>query len=134
MREEQGLYGASMADLARWDLENPAEVVLLEIGIRVWPDDLKCDVCGETADTIHFLDVEDGTYPKGGPVTVRFACADHDFGLYFVDVARFVDRKREESFATHIARKDWGLYGLAALRDRLWEIERDRKIADGVLK
>jgi len=124
------LLGAPAADLGKWHEANPVTSLPVEVSIHIRPDDLKCDGCGKPADTIHFLDASDGSYPKGGSVTVKFACPDHDFGDYWVELKRFVDPK--ERFPNHVAEKNWGLHGLAALRDRLYEIERARMVAEGV--
>src|SRR5690349_12963440 len=97
-KNDKSLYAASMADLAKWDAENPHSVVAIEAEIYLWPQFLFCDECGKPADTIHFLDEED-RYPKPGSVTVKFACPEHDFGDYWVDVDRFVNP--QERFGSH---------------------------------
>jgi hypothetical protein len=123
---------ASFAEMAKWHDANPSIRLQVEVEIDIRPGDLKCDECGKPADTIHFRDAADGAYPKGGPVTVKFACPKHDFGDYWADVKRFIDPG--ERFPTHIAEKNWGLHGLATLRDRLDEVEHARMVAEGIYR
>ncbi|TMC50367.1 MAG: hypothetical protein E6J20_17215 [Chloroflexi bacterium] len=74
----------------------------------------RCDECGARADTIHFLprivDCDE----------VRFACAEHDPGGYWVSFKRWVTPlHRGYTFADHIWQKHGGPIALLLLAQRL---------------
>ena len=52
---------------------------------------------------MHFIESE-----RRPEASVKFACADHDFGAYWVDFKRFTNP--DERSLTHIAEKMWGLH------------------------
>ena len=50
----------SGSELMRWEQEHPSTVVPGSFRIHFRLDQLKCDVCGEQADCLHFLDAAGG--------------------------------------------------------------------------
>jgi hypothetical protein len=119
------LLGMNMADYAKWDLEHPAQAVKGEFLLHFRTEFLLCDECGEQADAVHLID-------DGEAINVKFSCPNHDFGNYTMDFERMLNPK--EGFLTHVAEKNWGLRAMAALNERLEEIDRERMIEAGVLK
>jgi hypothetical protein len=86
-------------------------------------DLIRCDLCGEKADTVHFL--TDGQYPATGGnnenVEAVFACPQHDAGGYHVELDRWFSK---EAIPNHIAQKTWGRAALAAIDGRFDQILR----------
>jgi hypothetical protein len=77
-------------------------------------DLIRCDLCGEKADTIHF--VTDGDYPgsdgRDDQVEVVFGCPKHDAGGYHIELKRWFNP--EEGVREHIDQKTRGQAGVAA--------------------
>lgn len=84
--------------------------------------DIKCDLCGKQADTLHFLPWVAGPRPCE---EVKFACKDHDPGGYWLDLTgREGWFTKPEHWAEHIGQKVEGWQALAALDERFHEIKR----------
>jgi hypothetical protein len=62
------------------------------------PESFRCDFCGEQADTIHLVPWCDESCEHA-----LFACAQHDPGGYWFEVARWLDPG--ERFRDHLAEK-----------------------------
>jgi hypothetical protein len=84
----------------------------------------RCDQCGAHADVVHFVD-----YWRG-PVAVKFSCPSHDFGGYWADFKRFTNP--QEKFAEHIFLKVWGPAAIAALNERLAQVQLPTELTRGV--
>jgi len=97
-------------------------------------DLLRCDLCGEQADALHFL--SDGHYPDvrdaeaSEGVQVAFSCPLHDAGGYWVSLDRWYGPEREMDWHSHIGGKLWGLAALCALGDREHALLREAAAAD----
>lgn len=121
---EQRLYATDMGKYGLWDIEHPATAVTGEFVLHFRREFLKCDECGKDADAVHLIDNDE-------TITVKFSCPEHDFGNYTVDFDGLF--KPNERFLTHIAEKTWGLRAMAALEERLDQIDREQMIAAGVM-
>ena len=93
---------------------------------------IRCDLCGDEADTLHFL--TEGGYPKVETegdwegVEVAFACPKHDAGGYWVHLDRWYDQA--ERFPDHIREKSWGAAALWAIAIREEDIQRAAALSD----
>jgi hypothetical protein len=125
-----------MADYQRWDDAHPANPVRGEFIVYIRPDILKCEQCGGQADMLHFVnsDGQEGGVGDVRDVKVKLGCIDHSFGGYEVDFPRLLGGMGERSFLTHIAEKNWGLFAMAELRERLAEVAHESQIAEGYRK
>ena len=97
---------------------------------EIKPKEIKCDLCGKQADTIHFLPWVAGEKPCE---EVKFACPDHntDPQGYMITIADwFAPAKSTRSgrlmptTAEHIEQKINGWQALSVLDDRFREIKR----------
>lgn len=134
MTDDENGSAISMAAFQRWDEAHPATPVNTELVIHVHADILKCDECGDPADTLHFVNSrgQEGGVGDVRDTHVKFSCPSHTFGGYEVDFPRLLGGLGGgRSFLSHIAEKTWGVFALAELRKRLSEIERDSQKAEG---
>src|SRR5450755_191659 len=87
------------------------------------PEDIHCDLCGEQADSMHFV-----PYVIDCKAVV-FACPDHNPvpDGYSIELKRWYGPEAELDFPDHIAEKGSrgngdGVYALAILSEREFEI------------
>jgi hypothetical protein len=79
---------------------------------RGTPEMLRCDLCGEQADTIHICFDDDN-------IEVVFACPAHDPGGYWIEVQRWFAETLD--WINHLGEKDWGFEAIRKLAVRLDE-------------
>lgn len=127
-----------MSDFQKWDDAHPATPVSGEFVLHFHQDILRCDECGQQADMLNFVNSkgQEGGVGDIRDVQVKFSCPKHPAGGYEVDFPRLFGGPGAEgrSFLTHIAEKNWGLFALAELGERLSQIEHESQIAEGYRK
>lgn len=79
----------------------------------------RCDLCGEQADTIHFV-----PWGRTKPERALFACPEHDPGGYWLPLKDWVDEAGHERWIEHLDRKADGPEALALLFDRMDAMRR----------
>lgn len=85
---------------------------------KVTVDLLRCDLCGEQADALHFLSPR-GTYPDVSSDEIEdmqcvFSCPKHEAsGGYMIDLTRWFEEGYEH-WREHLEEKRWGRSALFA--------------------
>lgn len=78
----------------------------------------RCDLCGEQADTIHFV-----PWVKT-PKQALFACPEHDPGGYWFRLKEWMNEADRKRWIEHLDGKTDGPEALALLFDRMNEMQR----------